>query len=112
MSENFNTPNNDMEDITSNSTGNHAKMNPLVVFGKNMFENLSNVIKIIAFVLGFGIIALSILLAFFLFSKSLLSLFISLAIIIVGTLFAAALFFPIYGIGHIIEQNEEILKKL
>ena len=101
-----------MEDISSTSAEYRAKKDPIDAYGKSMFKNLGNIIKAIAFILGFGVISLSLLLAFFLFSKSLLSLFISLAVILIGTLFAAVLFFPIYGIGHIIHQNEQILKRL
>ena len=72
--------------------------------------HLGTVIKIIAFIVGFGIILASLALGIMLFaSKTGLSA-ISLLVIIGGTVFAAILFFPLYGIGHIICQNNEILR--
>ncbi len=76
------------------------------------FKNLGNIIKFIAFVFAFGIIVISFVVAFFLYSKSLTFAALCFGIIILGVLFAALTFFPIYGLGHAIIQNYEILKRL
>ncbi len=112
MNENPNNQSIDMEDISSTSASFRAKKNPIEAYANGMYESLSSIIKIIAFVLAFAIIILSFVLAFILFSKTLFSIALSLAVIIFGTVFAAILFFPIYGIGQILSQNNEILKKL
>lgn len=79
-------------------------------YGNFCFRALGNIIKVISFIVAFGLIIVSLVLAFTIFkAKAGLSL-ISLLIIIGGTVIAAMLFFPIYGIGHIICQNNEILR--
>ena len=60
--------------------------------------------------MAFGIIILSLILGLtILRAKSGLSM-LSFVAIIGGTVFAAIMFFPLYGIGHIICQNNEILR--
>ena len=112
MSENEKIEINEMEDISSTSIEFKAKENPVLAYTNGLYKNLGNIIKVIAFALAFLIIIVGFLIAFFLFTKTALSMAINLAIVIVFTILAAVVFFPIFGLGHILCQNNEILKML
>lgn len=99
-------------DISSVSKKFQVKNFPFDALGDAALKNLGNIVKIISFVLAFAVLIMSIVLAFFIISKSFLSVAISLTIIVFGAVFAAIVFFPVYAIGHIICQNNEILEKL
>lgn len=107
MTENNQNPIPEMEDISSTSKEFREQKNPVMNYANGIFKNLGNIIKAIAFVIAFGVIIVGFVIA------ALLSSFVlSLGVIIVFTIIAACLFFPIYGIGHIVCQNNEILKQL
>ena len=112
MSENNKNQIPEMEDISSTSVEFRAKKNPVMAYSSGLYKNLGNVIKAIAFVIAFAVIVVGFVVAFFLFSKTAFSIAISLAAIIVFTLIAACVFFPLFGLGHILCQNNEILKML
>lgn len=112
MSENNINPIPEMEDISSTSVEFRAKKNPVMAYSSGLYKNLGNVIKAIAFIMAFAIIIFGFVIAFFLFAKTAFSIAISLAAIIVFTLIAACVFFPLFGLGHILCQNNEILKTL
>lgn len=103
---------NNITDIGSFSDRFGKFINSIIGYLNGIFSNLGNVIKIAAFVLAFGIILFSLILAVVLLTKTTFSALTSLAVIILGTIFAGICFFPIYGIGHIVCQNKEILEKL
>lgn len=113
----------DMEDISSTSASyrkksikaeNVAKNAAKYVntYSKSIFKNLGNIIKGIAFVIAFAIIGVSFLLAYFLYSPDALYMAISIGIVLFGTMVAAIVLFLIYGMGQIICQNDEILRRL
>lgn len=102
----------EMEDISSTSVEFRAKKNPVMAYSSGLYKNLGNVIKAIAFVIAFAVILVGFVVAFFLFSKTSFSIVLSLAAIIIFTLIAACIFFPLFGLGHILCQNNEILKML
>lgn len=112
MSENNKRPLPEMEDISSVSAEYRAKNNPVLAYSNGLYKNLGNIIKAIAFLLSFVIIILGFVIAFFLFTKTTLSIAITLAIVIVFTIISAIIFFPLFGLGHILCQNNEILKAL
>lgn len=112
MTEENMTPITEMEDISSTTEQFRAKKDPIAAYSNGLYKNLGNIIKATAFVVGFAVIIVGFIVAFFLFSKSFLSMVLSLAIIIAFTVIAACFFFPIFGIGYIICQNEEILELL
>ena len=112
MSENNKNQIPEMEDISSTSVEFRAKKNPVMAYSSGLYKNLGNVIKAIAFVIAFAVIIIGFVVAFFLFSKTSFSIVLSLAAIIVFTLIAACVFFPLFGLGHILCQNNEILKML
>lgn len=80
------------------------------VYGNFCLNGLGNIIKVLAFIIAFGIIIVSLVLAIALFKARTGLSFMSFVTIIGGTVMAAIAFFPIYGIGHIICQNNEILR--
>ena len=112
MSENNTNPTPEMEDISSTSAEYRAKKNPVLAYTSGLYKNLGNVIKVISFVLAFAVIILSLIVAFFLFTKTSLGILLSLAAVLFGTIAAACVFFPLFGLGHILCQNNEILKML
>ena len=112
MSENTKNQIPEMEDISSTSVEFRAKKNPVMAYSSGLYKNLGNVIKAIAFVITFAVIIIGFVVAFFLFSKTSFSIVLSLAAIIIFTLIAACVFFPLFGLGHILCQNNEILKML
>lgn len=112
MSENNVNLNSTIEDISSTSKAFQARRNPVMAYTEGLYKNLGNIIKIIAFVVAFAIIILSLVAAFILFSKTSFSIALGLALIIFGTVIAACVFFPLFGLGHILLQNNEILKTL
>lgn len=112
MSENNTEKNLEMEDISSTSAEFKAKRNPVMAYSSGLYKNLGNVIKVIAFALAFVIIIVGFVAAFLLFSKTAFSIALSLAVVIIFTLIAACIFFPLFGLGHILCQNNEILKML
>lgn len=112
MSENNKNSISQMEDISSTSAEYRAKKNPVMAYTSGLYKNLGNVIKAISFIMAFAIIIVGFVVAFFLFSKTAFSIAISLVAIIFFTLIAACIFFPIFGLGHILCQNNEILKTL
>lgn len=101
-----------IEDISSTSEEFRANKNPVDAYVNGIYKNTGNIIKAIAFIICFGFIILSFVAAFFLFTKSTLSIAISIGVLLAGTLFSLIIFYPIYGIGCVICQNNEILKKL
>lgn len=110
--------NNDMIDISSSSTPRNMKPkkykeNPVSAYGNTLFKNLGTIVKVISFIVALAIIAV-VFVAAFLILKIFDSFFtpVAIGIIIVGTVIAAFTFFIIYGIGHAICQNDEILRRL
>ena len=113
--------NDDMEDISSTSASYRKKSeyaksvkrtNPIADYSDKVYKNLGKVIKTIAFIIAFFIIAVSFVLAFFLYTSDKFLMAIALAVIIFGTAVAAVVLFLIYGLGQVLCQNTEILKRL
>lgn len=108
------TPSNEkkFEELNSKSENFVEDKNPIETYGNGIFKNLGGIIKAISFIIAFFIIALSFVAAFFIFSKQAFYMALAIAIIIFGTVLAAIVMFLIYGLGHVICQNNEILKHL
>ncbi|MBE6809878.1 MAG: hypothetical protein E7521_02325 [Ruminococcaceae bacterium] len=102
----------EMEDISSTSAEYRAKKNPVLAYTSGLYKNLGNVIKVISFVIAFAVIILSLFVAFFLFNKTAIGIVLCLAVVLFGAIVAACIFFPLFGLGHILCQNNEILKML
>ncbi|MBR4910781.1 MAG: hypothetical protein IKZ47_05625 [Clostridia bacterium] len=110
-----------MEDLNSYSsyssksrkkTRKLSLLRPLELFGKFVYKNIAKVIKLIAYVVAIATIVIGIAIAFFIFKHVDKFVAISYAIVLGSAIIAFIEFFIIYGIGHIIEQNDKILKRL
>lgn len=108
--------NNDfMEDISSSTQKSAFEIaigEPVEVYGSFIYRHLAGFIKAIAYILaicniiaGFGVAA-------FIFKAKLAYIALSFAAVLFFSLLAAIVFFIVYGIGHAIQQNNDILKKL
>ena len=99
------------EDISSSSPYSKKK-SAADVYAEGAFKNIDKVIKAISFLISIGtfLIFAGIALVLALFDSVFIILSIGLAIF--GILFSLILLFLIYGLGHIITQNKEILKRL
>ena len=113
MKENKNIPLTEMEDISSTSKQFRKKKNdPIAAYGNGLFKGLGTIVKVIAFLIAFAIIGVCFILAYFLYTAEPLYMAISLAIIIFGVLVGAIVFFLIFALGHVVTQNNEIIKRL
>ncbi|MBR4073666.1 MAG: hypothetical protein IKK24_06960 [Clostridia bacterium] len=79
---------------------------------KTGFKSLGNIIKVISFVVSLAILAAFVLGAYVLFAFKPLYLTICIAIVVFGLIVALISLFMIYAIGHIINQNNEIISNL
>lgn len=111
--ENINITENKMEDIVSTSPA--AKKSAKKANAKNskgIAKGLGVIIKGISFIVAFSVLAMFFAVAYFLYTKDPLFTAISIAVIIIGAIVATIVMFLIFGMGHIICQNNEIIKKL
>ena len=86
-------------------------LRPIELFGKFMFNNLSKVIKLIAYAVAIATVVIGVALAVFVYKHVEAFVAISFAVILSSAILAFIEFFLIYGLGHMIEQNNEILKR-
>ena len=117
MSENFEQNNNMFEDISSSSKKHKFKLDfelkdPVDLYGKLIYNNLGKTLKVIAYIVAIVTILLGFGAAFLIFKRQATYIALSFALVLVFTAVAAVEFFIIYGIGHSIEQNNAILKKM
>lgn len=104
-----------MEDISSSSKKPvfSIKMGESVnAYGSFIYNHLANVIKVIAYIVAVANLIFGFVVAAFVFRLKLTYIAISFFSILLFAIIAAVMFFVIYGIGHSIEQNNEILSKL
>lgn len=105
----------DFEDISSSSTTSEEKIEVkeyIDKYGNGLFKHMGGIIKFIAFLICFTIIIASLVTAYIFFSKSTFSIILSIAIVGGGAAIALIFLFMIYGMGHVISQNNQILTKL
>ncbi len=76
------------------------------------FKNLGNIIKFIAFFIAIMLLLASIGIGAILYVTKILPAVLAVGIALLGTIFAIICFFPLYGIGQIVCQNKEILRRL
>lgn len=104
-----------MEDISSSSKKSvfNIKMGePVNAYGSFIYNHLAKVIKAIAYIVAVANLIFGFIVAAFVFKLKFTYIALSFFSILVFAVMAAVIFFVIYGIGHSIEQNNEILKKL
>ena len=101
------------EDISSTSPTFKSEMVAAAnEYSNGAFRNIDKVIKVISF-----IVAIAIALVFFAIAAVLVMLdktftVIAVAVVVVGLVLSLICLFLIYGIGHIITKNKQILRHL
>lgn len=100
------------EDISSSSPKNIKPIAELEEHSNRAFKNIDKTIKTLAFVVSIGIFLIFAVLAAVLIILDKIFFVVSIGLIVVGAILAIIIMFLIYGTGHIISQNNEILKKL
>ena len=81
-------------------------------YSDGIFNSLGTVIKGISFVVAFAVLIVFILIAFLMLSSDMNFMGLAIGIVLVGIIVAAIFMFLIFGLGHLIAQNDEILKLL
>lgn len=109
--------NGDMIDISSTTSGNRPTVNksrpqPIKAYGNGISRHLGVIIKIISFIIAFACLAIGGVLALLLYRLDGFFASIALAIFILSAVIATISLFVFYGIGHVICQNNEILRRL
>ncbi len=103
-------------DIASSSKSNYDKGTHIGDFaekyGNGIFKNIGTIIKFIAFVICFFIIAVSFVGAYFLFSFDKFFMALAVGFVVAGLILGLISLFLIYGLGQIVCQNNEILSRL
>ena len=99
------------EDISSSSPR-VKKDKPSKVYAEGAFKNIDKVIKAISFLISIGTFLIFAGLAVLLAMFDSVFILISIGLAIFGIILSLILLFLIYGLGHIITQNKEILKRL
>lgn len=99
------------EDISSSSTK-RKRDTAASEYAEGAFKNIDKVIKAISFLLSIATLLFFIAVAVVLFLFDSVFLILSIGILIFGILLSLIILFLIYGLGHMITQNKEILKRL
>ena len=81
-------------------------------YGNAGVTNIDKIIKAIAFVVAIAVLLLFLAAAVILFVLDKMFMILSAVIIAIGIVIALISLFLIYGLGQIISQNNEIIKKL
>ena len=104
----------DFQDISSSSQSNEKVevKEYIEKYGNGLFKHMGGIIKFIAFLICFAIIIASLVAAYIFLSKTTFSIILSIAIVGGGSAVALIFLFMIYGMGHIISQNNKILTRL
>lgn len=102
------------EDISSSSIPNSKNSFKAVTenYGNGVFKNLDKIIKAISFIVAIGILLIFAAIAVVLVMLDKIFAVVSVVIFIVGIILALISLFLIYAIGHLISQNNEIIKRL
>ena len=105
------------EDISSSTTVDKYKkkvekaVKVVDDYGEGAFKHIDKVIKVIAFIVAIGIFLFFGAGAAVLYMLDKVFMLVSIGVLIAGLVFALIALFIIYGIGHIITQNKQILKR-
>lgn len=100
-----------MEDISSKSKKFKLK-DPVDVYGKLVYNRIGKIIKVIAYIVAILTVIAGVGVALLIFKRQAAFIAISFAVVLIFAVLGAIEFFIIYGLGHVIEQNNEILKRL
>ncbi|MBQ7726706.1 MAG: hypothetical protein IJT66_06135 [Clostridia bacterium] len=100
------------EDISSSSSKNHPVITAVRDYGNGAFRHLDKIIKAIAYFVALALLLVFAGGAFLLYKMSKTFFLPAICLLAAGVLLSLMVLFLIYAIGHIISQNNEILKHL
>lgn len=101
------------EDISSSSPSHRKNLKKAANdYGNGAMRHLDKVIKAISFIVALLVAAIFFLIAALLVTLDSSFRVIALGVLIVGIVLALIFLFLIYGLGHIITQNKQILRRL
>lgn len=102
------------EDISSSSIPKSKSSLKAVTenYGNGIFKNLDRIIKAISFIVAIAIVLIFAAIAVVLVMLDKIFAVVSVAVFIVGIILALISLFLIYALGHLISQNNEIIKRL
>ena len=102
------------EDISSSSIPKSKSSLKAVTenYGNGIFKNLDRIIKAISFIVAIAILLIFAAIAVVLVMLDKIFAVVSVAVFIVGIILALISLFLIYAVGHLISQNNEIIKLL
>ena len=100
-----------MENISSKSKDFKLK-DPVDLYGKFIYRNLGKTIKFIAYLVAIITLFIGVAAALFIAKSYSGFMTIGFGLLLLFAVVAFIEFFIIYGIGHVIDQNNEILKRL
>lgn len=81
-------------------------------YGNGVFKHLDKIIKAISFIVSIGILLVFAAVAAVLVMLDKIFAVVAVAVFIVGIILSLMVLFLIYAVGHLISQNNEILKRL
>lgn len=106
------------EDISSSSPADKRKkqlkkaVKAVDNYGDGAARNIDKVIKAISFIVAIGVFLVFAAIAAVLYLLDPMFTIVAIGVLVLGVVFALIFLFLIYGLGHIITQNKEILKRL
>lgn len=102
------------EDISSSSLPKTKNSLKTVTqnYGNGVFKHLDKIIKAISFIVALGILLIFAALAAVLVMLDKIFAVVAVAVFIVGIILSIIVLFLIYAVGHLISQNNEIIKRL
>ena len=81
-------------------------------YGNGVFKHLDKIIKAISFIVSLGILLMFAAVAVVLVMLDKIFAVVAVAVLIVGIILSLMVLFLIYAVGHLISQNNEIIKRL
>ncbi len=99
------------EDINSSTSRDRLNLSPKA-YSEGAFRNIDKVIKAISVIVAISIFLLFAAVAAVLYIFDSIFLILSIGLLIFGIILSLITMYLIFGIGHIISQNKEILRRL
>ena len=81
-------------------------------YGNGVFKHLDKIIKAISFIVSLGILLMFAAVAAVLVMLDKIFAVVAVAVLIVGIILSLMVLFLIYAVGHLISQNNEIIKRI
>ena len=81
-------------------------------YGNGVFKHLDKIIKAISFIVSIGILLMFAAVAAVLVMLDKIFAVVAVAVFILGIILSLMVLFLIYAVGHLISQNNEIIKRL